>query len=80
MGTAPSTSKKPINEDTKDWCTDDEIEIIDGPLEGSLSKDVKPKIRRLEVTSQFSDILLSSSFPPSVEGAPASTCTASQLV
>jgi hypothetical protein len=51
MGTAPSTSKKPINEDTKDWCTDDEIEIIDGPLEASLSKDVKPEIRRLEVTS-----------------------------
>ncbi|KAJ8586986.1 hypothetical protein M405DRAFT_935014 [Rhizopogon salebrosus TDB-379] len=48
MGVAPSTSKEPINEDTKDWCNDDEIEIIDGPFEASLSKDVKPKIRRLE--------------------------------
>ncbi|OJA10913.1 hypothetical protein AZE42_08237 [Rhizopogon vesiculosus] len=48
MGIAPSSSKNPINEDIKDCCNDDQIEIIDGPYEASSSKDIKPRIRRLE--------------------------------
>ncbi|OAX41473.1 hypothetical protein K503DRAFT_767615 [Rhizopogon vinicolor AM-OR11-026] len=52
MGIAPSTSKNPINEDIKDCCDDAEIEIIDGPYEASLSKDIKPRIQQLEMELQ----------------------------
>ncbi|KAG2042456.1 hypothetical protein BDR03DRAFT_943431 [Suillus americanus] len=63
MGIAPSTSNNTSKEDANDH--DDEIEIIDGPYEPSSLrlplKDVKPRIRRLEMELQHLRTQLASS-------------------
>ncbi|KAG1741099.1 hypothetical protein EDB19DRAFT_1908129 [Suillus lakei] len=52
MGIAPSTSKSPMKQEANDY--DDEVEIVEGPIEPSSlrSGDVKPQIQHLEMELQ----------------------------